>query len=89
MIEEIQEHVEGIPWSTAGRFETFEEADGKRKELTADKDLQVKVKWMRKKDDFAVKTRPDPELEAQRLLEEARILKKKRKKKLNKKRRKK
>jgi hypothetical protein len=44
---------------------------------------------MRKKDDFAVKTRPDPELETQRRLEEARILKKKRKKKLNKKRRKK
>jgi len=89
MIEEIQEHVEGIPWSTAGRFETFEEADGKRKELTADKDLQVKVKWMRKKDDFAVKTRPDPSVAAVEERIRRREEKKRRKAKLNKKRRKK
>jgi hypothetical protein len=89
MLEEIPGHVEGPSWSNAGRFKTFEEADGKRKELTANEDLQVKVKWMRKNDDFVVKTRADPSIAeaAERVLR--REEKKRRKAKLNKKRRKK
>ena len=89
MAEEIIEHKEGPPWTIAGRFATFEEANHKRSELEIEKNVQVKVSWMRKRDDFAVKTRVDP---AVALLEEKareRDAKKRRKAKLNKKRRKK
>ena len=89
MVEEIQQHVEGPSWSIAGRFKTFEEADVKRKELAAEEDLQVKIKWMRKRDDFAVKTRADPSIAATEEAERRRKEKKRRKAKLNKKRRKK
>ena len=89
MIEETETHVEGPAWNTASRYKTFEEADAKRRELTADEDLEVKVKWMRKRDDFVVKTRISQSAvkaqEAQRRREE----KKRRKAKLSKKRRKK
>ena len=91
MLEKATEHQDGPAWKIARRFQTFEEADQLRTQLSEDKDLQVKIHIMgpQIKQYFAVKTRPDPALETQRLLEEARILKKKRKKKLNKKRRKK
>jgi hypothetical protein len=51
--------------------------------------MQVKVKWMAKTDTYAVKTRSDPSIEIERLLQEKRELKKKRKQRLQKKRRKK
>ena len=34
----------GRPWKIAGRFDTFEGADKKRKQLSSNKNLQVKVK---------------------------------------------
>ena len=34
----------GRPWKVAGRFDTFEAADRKRKQLSSEKNLQVKVK---------------------------------------------
>lgn len=45
----------GRPWKIAGRFDTFEAADEKRKQLSSDKNLQVKVKKQIK--GFVVKTR--------------------------------
>ena len=45
----------GRPWKIAGRFETFEGADRKRKQLSSEKNLQVKVKKQLK--GFVVKTR--------------------------------
>jgi rRNA processing protein Gar1 len=91
MLETVREHQDGPSWKVVRRFQTFEEAAYLRVQLSEDKDLQVKIHIMgpQIKQHFAVKTRPDPSLEGERLLEEARILKKKRKKKLNKKRRKK
>ena len=89
MIEETQEHAEGAAWSSVGRFKTFEEADGKRKELTVAEDLQVKVRWMRKNDDFVVKTRVHPSVAETEERDLRREEKKRRKAKLNKKRRKK
>ena len=91
MLETVREHQDGPSWKVVRRFQTFEEADCLRVQLSEDKDLQVKIHIMGPPlgEVFAVKTRPDPSLEGERLLEEARILKKKRKKKLNKKRRKK
>jgi hypothetical protein len=91
MLETVREHQDGPSWKTVRRFQTFKEADHLRVQLSEDKDLQVKIHIMGPpaSEVFAVKTRPDPSLEEQLLLEEARILKKKRKKKLNKKRRKK
>jgi hypothetical protein len=89
MIENAQEHKEGPSWNITSRFATFEEADRKRLELLNEENLQVKIQWMRKRDDFAVKTRSDP---AVALLEEEaqrREAKKRRKAKLSKKRRKK
>jgi|TARA_Y100000310_G_scaffold206232_1_gene206635 hypothetical protein len=55
-------HVEGPPWKTTARYNTFEEADTKRKELLEEEDLQVKVHWLRSAlhKVFAVKTRLDP-----------------------------
>ena len=91
MLEKVTEHQDGSSWKTAKRFQTFEEADQLRVQLSEDEDLQVKIHIMgpQLKQYFAVKTRSDPALERHRLSEEAKILKKKRKKKLNKKRRKK
>ena len=89
MIEKSQAHEEGPAWKITGRFATFKEADHKRQELLNEEDLQVKIQWMRKRDDFAVKTRSDPSIEEARLILERRELKKRRKKKLQKKRRKK
>jgi hypothetical protein len=34
----------GRPWTDVARFSSFEEADKKRKQLSEDKDTQVKVK---------------------------------------------
>ena len=45
----------GRPWKIAGRFDTFEGADKKRKQLSSNKNLQVKVKRQLK--GFVVKTR--------------------------------
>jgi len=45
----------GRPWKIAGRFDTFESADRKRKQLSSGKNLQVKVKKQLK--GFVVKTR--------------------------------
>jgi len=45
----------GRPWKVAGRFDTFEAADRKRKQLSSEKNLQVKVKKQLK--GFVVKTR--------------------------------
>jgi hypothetical protein len=91
MLENVTEHQEGSSWKTVRRLQTFEEAEQLRGQLSEDEDLQVKIHIMgpQIKQYFAVKTRADPTLETQRLLEEAKVLKKKRKKKLNKKRRKK
>jgi len=91
MLEKVKEHQDGSSWKTVRRLQTYEEADQLRTQLSEDEDLQVKIHIMgpQIKQYYAVKTRPDPALERQRLLEEAKILKKKRKKKLNKKRRKK
>lgn len=82
------EHEEGRPWNIEGRFATYDEAHWKREELMEQENLQVKVKWMRKRDDFVVKTRDDPSV---MLAEESALRreeKRRRKKKLNKKRRK-
>jgi len=45
----------GRPWKIAGRFDNFEGADKKRKQLSSNKNLQVKVKRQLK--GFVVKTR--------------------------------
>ena len=89
--EEVVEvgHQEGPPWKTVGRFPTFNEADQRRLELTLEEDLQVKVRWARRREDFVVKTRVDPALAATEALKAKREEKKRRKAKLNKKRRKK
>jgi hypothetical protein len=89
MIEDLHVHEEGPAWSNAGRFKTFEEADGKRKELTVAEDLQVKVRWMHKNDDFVVKTRVHPSVVEAEELALRREEKRRRKAKLNKRRRKK
>jgi hypothetical protein len=89
MTEETQEHIEGPRWSITDRFKTFEEADLKRRELETDEDLQAKVHWMRKRNDFVVKTRLDPSAAAEEERLQRREEKKRRKAKLNKKRRKK
>jgi len=82
-------HQEGPPWKTVGRFSTFDEADQKRLELSMEENLQVKVRWMRLRDDFAVKTRVDPVVAMEEERRLAREAKKRRKAKMNKKRRKK
>ena len=66
----------GRPWKIAGRFETFEGADRKRKQLASEKNLQVKVKKQLK--GFVVKTRSTSVDEPKRLSR-----KKQRKEKMN------
>ena len=68
----------GRPWKVAGRFDTFEAADKKRKQLSSEKNLQVKVKKQLK--GFVVKTRSTV-VEPQ--VEEKRSRKKQRKEKIN------
>ena len=85
----IEEHQEGPPWRTFGRFTTFEEADQARLELAMEDNLQVKVRWARLRNDFIVKTRIDPEVALEAARQQKRAEKKRRKAKLNKKRRKK
>ena len=68
----------GRPWKVAGRFDTFEAADKKRKQLSSEKNLQVKVKKQLK--GFVVKTRSTV-IETQ--VEERRSRKKQRKEKMN------
>ena len=82
-------HQEGPPWKTVGRFPTFDEADQRRLELTMEENLQVKVRWMRLRDDFVVKMRVDPAIATTEALDAKREEKRRRKAKLNKKRRKK
>ena len=89
MTEEIQEHIEGPSWSISATFKTFEEADLQRQKLLADEDLQAKVGWRRKRNDFVVKTRVDPSAAAEEERPQRSEEKKRRKAKLNKKRRKK
>ena len=55
----------GRPWKIAGRFETFEGADRKRKQLSSEKNLQVKVKKQLK--GYVVKTRSTNTEEPKRL----------------------
>jgi hypothetical protein len=90
MIEKVEEHKEGPPWTIHRRFSTFEEANKFRSGLLLETDsIQAKVHWACLRDDFVVKTRVDP---AATLAKEAALRreeKKKRKVKLNKKRRKK
>ena len=45
----------GRPWKISGRFNTFEEADKKRKKLQKEENLQVKVKKLL--ENYVVKTR--------------------------------
>jgi hypothetical protein len=45
----------GRPWNIVGRFNTFEEADKKRKQLQSKENLQVKVKKL--KENYVVKAR--------------------------------
>ena len=66
----------GRPWKIAGRFDTFESADKKRKQLSSNKNLQVKVKKQLK--GFVVKTRLTVVEEPKRLSR-----KKQRKEKMN------
>ena len=66
----------GRPWTIAGRFDTFESADKKRKQLSSNKNLQVKVKRQLK--GFVVKTRSTLEEQPKRLSR-----KKQRKEKMN------
>ena len=66
----------GRPWKIAGRFDTFESADKKRKQLSSNKNLQVKVKKQLK--GFVVKTRSTLEEQPKRLSR-----KKQRKEKMN------
>ena len=66
----------GRPWKIAGRFDTFESADEKRKQLSSNKNLQVKVKKQLK--GFVVKTRSTSVDEPKRLSR-----KKQRKEKMN------
>ena len=66
----------GRPWKIAGRFDTFEGADKKRKQLSSNKNLQVKVKRQLK--GFVVKTRSTSAEEPKRLSR-----KKQRKEKMN------
>ena len=93
MIEDLKEaegaHVEGPPWSTAGRFTTFDKADQARLELAMEENLQVKVRWSRLRNDFVVRTRINPEVAQAEEAANRRLEKKRRKAKLNKKRRKK
>jgi len=88
--EEVAEvgHQEGPPWKTVGRFPTFDKADQKRLELSMEESRQVKVRWMRLRDDFVVKTRIDPAAVLKEELNKKRSEKKRRKVRLNKKRRK-
>ena len=55
----------GRPWKIVGRFETFEGADRKRKQLSSEKNLQVKVKKQLK--GYVVKTRSTNTEEPKRL----------------------
>ena len=66
----------GRPWKIAGRFETFEGADRKRKQLSSEKNLQVKVK--KQLNGYVVKTRSTSTEEPKRLSR-----KKQRKEKMN------
>ena len=66
----------GRPWKIAGRFDTFEVADKKRKQLSSNKNLQVKVKKQQK--GFVVKTRATSVEQPKRLSR-----KKQRKEKMN------
>ena len=68
----------GRPWKIAGRFDTFEAADKKRKQLSSEKNLQVKVKKQLK--GFVVKTRSTV---VQPQVEERRSRKKQHKEKMN------
>ena len=66
----------GRPWKIAGRFETFEGADRKRKQLSSEKNLQVKVK--KQLNGYVVKTRSTSTEEPKRFSR-----KKQRKEKMN------
>jgi|ETNvirnome_2_300_1030623.scaffolds.fasta_scaffold00555_18 hypothetical protein len=89
-LHEKEKQIEGEPWFVHKRFLTFEEADECRAGLFEERDdLQIRVRWSRKRDDFMVKTRVDPAIALKETAEKRRQEKKKRKAKLNKKRRKK
>ena len=80
-------HQDGAPWTSAGKFDNFEQADQKRLELLLEEGTQVKVNRCGPGGVlYQVKTRLDPDsVDAELRREE----KRRRKKKLSKKRRKK
>jgi len=89
-LHEKEKQIEGEPWFVHKRFQTFKEADTCRAGLLEEEtNLQVRVRWSRKRDDFMVKTRTDPAIALEEAAAVRRQEKKKRKAKLNKKRRKK
>ena len=68
----------GRPWKIAGRFDSFQEADKKRTQLSKQDNLQVKVK--KQLNGFVVKTRSTV---VQPKVEERQSRKKQRKEKMN------
>ncbi len=78
-------HQDGAPWTSAGRFDNFEQADQKRLELLLEEGVQAKVRRCGPEGTlFQVKTRLDPDSVNAELKREE---KRRRKKKLSKKRR--
>ena len=69
----------GRPWKISGRFNSFEEADKKRKQLSSEKNLQVKVKKLQ--ESYVVKTRSTIVEKPKKIERKSR--KKQRKEKLN------
>jgi hypothetical protein len=57
-MDDTNEHVEGRPWKTVGRFDDYPGANAARMQLLEDPELQVKVHLRRKGNKlFSVKTR--------------------------------
>ena len=71
----------GRPWKIAGRYNSFEEADRKRKQLAQQKDIQVKVK--KQVESFVVKTRSTIIEEVKEVVVEKSSRKKQRKERRN------
>jgi len=59
-------HQQGVPWKTAFRASSYEEADQRRNELLHGwntegvKNMQIKVKWLASTGNFIIKVRRDP-----------------------------
>jgi len=63
-MEETEVQTPGKPWKNAAYRATFEEADAIRNERLQEEGTQAKVKWMPSMNQFAVKVRRDPIVEA-------------------------